>query len=94
VQKTGAARRIRGLRFEGSATPSCREPWPLQAAGSFAGEVTSAVWSPRLEANLALAMVERDYWDAGTAVTVTLPDGSRRAGAVCELPFADPPGGV
>jgi dimethylsulfoniopropionate demethylase len=94
VQKTGAARRIRGLRFEGSATPSCREPWPLQAAGSFAGEVTSAVWSPRLEANLALAMVERDYWDAGTAVTVTLPDGSKRAGAVCELPFADPPGGV
>jgi dimethylsulfoniopropionate demethylase len=93
LRDAGPARRLRGLRFAGAPTAICREPWPLDAAGSFAGSVTSAAWSPRLQANIALAMVEAGYWDAGTVVTVTLPDETTCEGTVCDLPFADPPDG-
>ena len=34
--------------------------WPITAGGERAGEVTSAVWSPRLAQNIALAMVRVD----------------------------------
>ncbi|MGD1880036.1 MAG: dimethylsulfoniopropionate demethylase [Kiloniellaceae bacterium] len=92
LQQAGPARRICGLRFDGPPTPSCREPWPLEAGGEFAGQVTAAVWSPRLKSNIAIAMVERAYWQAGSELAVRLPDNAVHGATVCALPFADPPG--
>ena len=43
--------------------------WPITAGGERVGEVTSAVWSPRLAQNIALAMVRIDAADVGTALT-------------------------
>jgi hypothetical protein len=34
-------------------------------------------------------MIERDHWLPGTAVSVVLPDGTRRDAEVCTLPFAE-----
>ncbi len=89
VRDAGPARRIRGLRIDGGALPPCRSAWPLSASGGNAGRVTSAVWSPRFDSNLAFAMVERAYWEAGTRLDITLPDGAARHGIVCNLPFAE-----
>ena len=49
---------------------------PLHVAGCAAGHVTSAAFSPRLESNVALAMVATDRGPG--ALRVTLADGSER----------------
>ena len=53
---------------------------PLHVAGRAAGHVTSAAFSPRLERNVALAMVATDRGPG--ALRVTLADGSERGVAV------------
>ena len=90
LQKIAAAgpdRMVRGVKFGGPACPSCHTPWRLTVADSSAGSVTSAVWSPRFDCNIGLGLVERDYWEPGQPVIVEMPDGDRRAGTVCALPF-------
>lgn len=63
--------------------------WPLMVDREQVGEVTSAVWSPRLEQNIALAMVNIDAAEIGTALTVETNLGPKAA-AVVEKPFYDP----
>ena len=87
IAAEGPQRMIRGLRFDGNATPAPQHPWPIRNGDILAGYVTSATWSPRFEGNVALAMLERGYWEAGTAVDVYCGDGSRRAGIVSDLPM-------
>ncbi|MEM8706577.1 MAG: glycine cleavage T C-terminal barrel domain-containing protein [Actinomycetota bacterium] len=63
--------------------------WPISANGERVGEVTSAVWSPRLEQNIALAMVDVAATDIGTALEVETNLGPMAA-TVVEKPFYDP----
>lgn len=63
--------------------------WPITASGERVGEVTSAVWSPRLAQNIALAMVRIDAAEVGTALTVETNLGPKAA-TVVEKPFYDP----
>jgi dimethylsulfoniopropionate demethylase len=53
------------------------------------GYVTTAIWSPRFEKNVSLAMIEREYRDARTEITVLAQDGIERRGVVSELPMED-----
>ena len=87
---SGVTRRIVGLMIEGDAVPGLRTRWPVLSGHTVVGAVTSAVWSPRLSTNVALAMVGRAHAEIGTNVTVASPDGDRTA-TVVELPF---PGAV
>ncbi|ETX13527.1 glycine cleavage system protein T [Roseivivax halodurans JCM 10272] len=63
--------------------------WPIKSNGAQIGKVTSAVYSPRLERNIALAMVEVAHAQIGTEVEVMMPSGPTRA-TVVERPFYDP----
>jgi len=63
--------------------------WPIMVDGERVGEVTSAVWSPRLSQNIALAMVRIDAADTGTALTVETSQGPKAA-TVVDKPFYDP----
>jgi dimethylsulfoniopropionate demethylase len=90
IAARGHRREIRGLLFDGDPCPACQHPWPLAIDNRQAGYVTSAIWSPRFERNVALAMLERDYWNAGTRVALSAGDGSLREGVVCELPMEAP----
>ena len=51
--------------------------------------VTSAVYSPRLDANIALAMASVEYSELGTETEIVTPM-SRRSAKVVEKPFYDP----
>jgi len=83
----GPMRMIRGVLIEGDRVPGCREPWKLTTdGGEFAGQITSAVWSPDMQNNVSIGMVERDFWRAGQGLWVDTPDGQRRA-QVQDLPF-------
>ena len=79
-------RQIRGLKIDGAPVPPCTDSWSLSVNDQFAGEVTSAAWSPDFECNLAIGMIEREFWDSGTEVRVKLENQERTA-VICTLPF-------
>ncbi|MEM7563995.1 MAG: dimethylsulfoniopropionate demethylase [Pseudomonadota bacterium] len=89
VARAGVTRQIRGIRFDGDACPPCQYPWDLKRGAQTVGYVTSAIWSPRFEQNVALAMVHRECWNPGDKVTVCCEDGSQRNGEVTCLPMED-----
>ena len=63
--------------------------WQINKAGADIGQVTSAVYSPRLERNIALAMIDIEHAHVGMQVEVVLPSGPTVA-TVVERPFFDP----
>lgn len=63
--------------------------WAIHRDGAAIGKVTSAIYSPRLKQNIALAMVAVDHTALGTKVEVVTGDGTRSA-TVVERPFYDP----
>ena len=65
------------------------ENWPLACNGKVVGYVTSAVYSPRLKSNIALAMVAIKAAKLGTQGTLESRDGSRNF-EVVPKPFYDP----
>jgi aminomethyltransferase len=79
-----------GLEIDGDpfAGPN-NEFWPISVFGQRIGQVTSAIYSPRLEANIALAMVQIDNSSIDSRVEVVTPDGSRNA-RIVPKPFYDP----
>ena len=63
--------------------------WPIQIDGKNIGKVTSAVYSPRLKKNIALAMIDVAVNKLGQSVNVLI-DKKTRNGVVVEKPFYDP----
>lgn len=90
IKSAGVKRRQIGVVIDGSplAQPNTRF-WPLVIAGQPIGKVTSAVYSPRLKKNIALAMVDSAHAALGTEFSVSAAQGDRIAVAV-EKPFYDP----
>jgi len=90
IRDTGVSRRQVGLSIDG---PPLKGPntafWSISKADSHVGKVTSAVYSPRLEKNIALAMVSVHCTGTGEVLEVAMPNGPARA-TVVERPFFDP----
>jgi len=63
--------------------------WAIQQDGATIGKVTSAVYSPRLKQNIALAMVATNAAIMGAEVEVLTNTGAVKATMV-ERPFYDP----
>ncbi|NDH03488.1 MAG: aminomethyl transferase family protein, partial [Marivivens sp.] len=63
--------------------------WAIKVGDDTIGKVTSAVYSPRLDQNIALAMVSVDHAQIGKEVEVVTRSGPFRA-TICERPFFDP----
>ena len=90
IRDEGVTRRQVGLVIDGPAMPGPNTSfWPVVRDGSTVGKVTSAIYSPRLEQNIALAMIAVDATDLGTHVEVSTPDGVAGS-TVVERPFFDP----
>jgi len=87
IRKQGPERKIRGILFDGDKTPPVEKSWALTVNDTFAGHMTTAIWSPRLEKNVALAIVEKAYCEEGQALNVHCRDGSERNGVVSLLPL-------
>jgi dimethylsulfoniopropionate demethylase len=91
IAAKGVQREMRGVLFDGGPCPPCGKPWPVMAGPNRdqpVGQITSAAWSPRLQRNVGLSMIERAFWQPGQPVTVHSADGQQRSGQVCSLPFA------
>ena len=63
--------------------------WPLRANTKIIGKITSAVYSPRLKKNIALAIVDIDYSKIGLEIEVLIDNKSFKC-EIIEKPFFDP----
>lgn len=90
INEEGASRKQVGFVIDG---PPLQGPnttfWTITMGGAAIGKVTSAVYSPRLKQNIALAMVSADHAAVGTEVEVGTPSGLAHA-TIVERPFYDP----
>jgi len=90
IRERGVGRRLVGLEIEGPALHGPNDQhWPIEADGKRVGTLTSAVHSPRLERNIALALMDADHAELDTHAEVTSPTG-RRPVRVVPKPFYDP----
>ena len=90
VQQQGISRQQVGLELDGEPLPGPNTQfWPVEVNGEVIGKVTSAVYSPRLKKNIALAMVTIGHSAVGTTCTVQLT-GETRSGTIVPKPFYDP----
>ena len=63
--------------------------WSIKKDNNKIGKVTSAVYSPRLKKNIALAMVNIESSEIGTKLSVKTNNGEFKA-IIVEKPFYDP----
>tara|TARA_Y100000389_G_scaffold146204_1_gene144848 strand:- start:37 stop:516 length:480 start_codon:yes stop_codon:yes gene_type:complete len=63
--------------------------WELQKNNINIGKVTSAVYSPRLKKNIALAMIDINFIDIGNELKVNTNEGIFDC-KIVEKPFYDP----
>ncbi len=90
IRDEGVSRKQVGLVID---CPALKGPnttfWPITKDDKQVGNVTSAVYSPRLEQNIALAMVSTEVTHIGTELEVETSNGTSKA-TVVEKPFYDP----
>ena len=90
VQQQGISRQQVGLEIDGEPLPGPNTQfWPVEVNGEVIGKVTSAVYSPRLKKNIALAMVPIGNSAVGTTCAVQLTRETR-SGTIVPKPFYDP----
>ena len=90
IKKTGIHRKQVGLiiDIEPLKGPNTTK-WEIFSNNKIIGVVTSAVYSPRLKSNIALAMVKKEFSDIGTLLKVNIDNNLVNANIV-QKPFFDP----
>ena len=90
IKAKGVERKQVGLILNGAPlTGPNTSFWTITDKQETIGKVTSAVFSPRLQKNIALAMVSVDLTALGTELRV-LAGAEQRTALVVERPFFDP----
>ncbi len=90
IERRGISRYLVGIELDGPPLNSPNdEHWPLYSKERQIGSVSSAVYSPRLKKNIALAIVDKKYSKLGTHAHALSPDKSFLA-TVVPKPFFDP----
>ena len=90
IRENGVSRKQVGLHIE---CEPLKQPnttfWEIKKNGNTVGKVTSAIYSPRLKQNIALAIVSIEVSVIGNLVEVSMPSGTTQA-SIVETPFFDP----
>jgi glycine cleavage system aminomethyltransferase T len=90
IQSEGVGRRINGVTFDGDPFPALNNvKWAASVEGAQVGQVTSAIYSPRLKLNLGYCWLPVGESTTGRRVQVATEWGPRTA-TVVEMPFVDP----
>lgn len=90
IAEQGVSRKQVGIEIDGEPLNGANnEFWPIVVGCEQIGCVTSAIYSPRLQANIALAIVSIDFSAEGTEAEIVTPFG-RRSVRVVPKPFYDP----
>jgi len=90
IKEKGVSRQQVGLEIKADPMPGPNTRfWEIKIKDNTVGKVTSAVYSPRLKKNIALAMIEKRYSKIGTEVQV-ISGADILPAEVVEKPFFDP----
>lgn len=89
VRAEGVKRRLVGVEIAGAPIEFNMTRWPVRKDGEAVGQVTSAIYSPRLKENIGYAMVPVAHAGLGTELDVETAAGAVRA-VVVPMPFVDP----
>ena len=90
IKERGVSQQLVGLEIDGDPFVGSNDFfWPILKEGVKVGTVTSAIYSPRLQKNIALAMLSIDHTASGRALQVDKL-GETRACTVVPIPFYDP----
>ena len=90
IKRQGVSRQQVGLEIKADPMPGPNTRfWEIKIKDNTVGKVTSAVYSPRLKKNIALAMLEKRYSKIGTEVQV-ISGADILPAEVVEKPFFDP----
>jgi aminomethyltransferase len=90
IRETGVTRKINGVVVDGNAFPDLNNTkWPVFIEGERVGQVTSAIYSPRLGQNIGYAWLPIGRSVTGQKLTIETEWGDRN-GVVTPMPFVDP----
>jgi len=90
IRDRGVKRRIAGVVLDGAPFPGLNfTKWPAQVEGRQVGQVTSAIYSPRLKKNIGYCWLPAPLAVPSTTVQVASEWGTRTA-TVTSMPFVDP----
>ena len=90
IKKEGIKRKLVGVEIDGEPMSGPNTTfWKIENNNIAVGKVTSAVYSPRLEKNIALAMIEKKHTVIGTELKIMSENNILNA-RVVEKPFFDP----
>ena len=90
IKAQGVKRKLTGVAIDGPPIEMNAVRWAVAVNGAGAGQVTSALYSPRLKSNIGYAMVPVAHATLGTALTVIIPGLGARKATVVPRPFIDP----
>lgn len=86
IAAEGLRRRRVGLVLGGDRLGGLASPQPLYLDGEVVGTVSEALYSPRLEKNIGLALIAAAIADDQRELETEI-DGARRAASIVPLPF-------
>ncbi len=87
IKENGLTEKLVGLELEGEAIKKAPENfWRVTNDGKKIGRVSRAFFSPRLQKNIALAIVDIDFSEEGTEIIVESPNGNHPA-KIVKLPW-------
>ena len=90
IKLNGIKKKIRGVIFDEDPCPACSNPFPIfSEKDEKIGQITSAIYSPRIKKNIGLSMISKKYWNKGNKLIIETPDGKRRNGIITSLPFPE-----
>jgi aminomethyltransferase len=90
IRDRGVDHRIAGVELDGEPFPALNyTKWPARAGGRQVGQVTSAIYSPRLKKNIGYCWLPAGLATPGNRVGIDSEWGQRTA-TVTTMPFVDP----
>ena len=88
IKALGIKRKLVGLVMHSEPLAQVAQPWPIEISDQVIGEITSAIYSPDLEKNIAMGLVGIEYSVEGTQVMVDMDDKKVDA-TITSMPFID-----
>ena len=87
LREAGVKRRFMGLLIDGDAFPATNEArWELHQNGDYVGYVSAAAYSPRVQSNIAVAMVSTAAIESCQPVDIA-SDWGQRTASIVSLPI-------
>ena len=87
IKEKGLTEKLVGVELEGD--PILKAPenfWPVSSNNKKVGRLSRAFFSPRLKKNIGLAIIDIDFAEEGTTVSVASPNGDLTS-TVVSLPW-------